>query len=119
MKTQKDEAATPNGNEPSLEFGALLSAGAIEEAERNYNGTHGVRRRVMLATLSSSKADLLEGFGRDAASGEVLFETIDWLNEYRDHLSAYLELVGAASARLLVVGQVLADRESEAGIGCG
>lgn len=104
---------------PSHEFEPLFSATAAEDAESHYNQSFGVKRRAMLVVLSRSKAQMVESFGKTADGEDGLLLTLEWLHDYREHLLAFAELADIAAARLLVVGSVLAERETQTGKSAG
>ena len=78
--------------------------------EETHNETWGVNRRLMMMTLARSSGQLIDSFADSADdSGDALFALIDQISDYGEHLNSGMELAEAAVARLLMVGQFIAE----------
>lgn len=87
-----------------FDFDAMLTDEQMMEIEAQQELTWGMKRRMTLAVLSRSKAQLLEGFG-GVDDAEILLEMIDHAADYRDYLKACVEDANAAFLRLVSVAQ--------------
>ena len=78
--------------------------------EAAYNGTWGVNRRLMMMTLASSSEQLITAFADSVEDNDdTLITLIDQISNYGEHLKSGMELAEAAVARLLMVGQFIAE----------
>jgi hypothetical protein len=84
----------------------------VEQAERDYNTTHGINRRVVQVILTKSSGELLKmvrEMAKDDEGANNIFGMVDRLSAYEDHLKVALDLTKAAHARLLSCAGYLAD----------
>jgi len=63
--------------------------------------------KVMLMSLTRSRAELVDGFDKDP---DTLIEVIDAITNYREHVQGIQEITETALARLFVVAQELCRR---------
>lgn len=93
-------------------FDAAFTLEQVESIESNYNARWRFKRRLMMAILSRSSQELLDGFPELAKNnGEAYFEVIDQLEDYLDHLKSAVQLAESSLARLLLVEQYLTGKE--------
>ncbi len=89
-------------------FDAAFTLEQVESIESNYNARWGFKRRLMMAILSKSSQELMDGFPELAKNnGEAYFEVIDQLEDYLDHLKSAAELAESSLNRLVFVGEYL------------
>ena len=92
-------------------FDAAFTLEQVESIESNYNARWRFKRRLMMAILSRSSQELLDGFPELAKNnGEAYFEVIDQLEDYLDHLKSAVQLAESSLARLLLVEQYLTGK---------
>jgi len=92
------------------DFEAVFTKAQVLSFEETHNETWGVNRRLMMMTLARSSDQLLAGFADSAEdNGDVLFALIGQISDYSEHLKYGVELAEAAVARLLMVGQFIAE----------
>ena len=84
------------------EFEALLTEAEVMDYEATQNTLWGPRRRMALATLMRSKAQLSEGHS-EPDHPDLLLTMADEITEWRDHLATHIQLAETAVARLLSV----------------
>lgn len=72
--------------------------------------TQEINRRIVLSTMARSGAELVEGF-RDESSHDALLNMIEATSGYIDYLEAVIDIAKAASARLIVAGEVIASEQ--------
>jgi hypothetical protein len=77
----------------------------------------GITRRIALTVLSRSKMQLVEGFGKDDKSRELLSTTIEGVDGYINHLKGVVETMETAQARLLCVAGTIAASDDAATAG--
>jgi len=110
----------------SHDFGAVLTIEQAQKYEDEQSDVWGVVRRLAMATLTRSKADLVAGFSPDLMPDELL-NTIERVGALRDVLQAQEELLSIAQARLMCVASVIVSggdsgesvAASHNGSGCG
>lgn len=94
-----------------VSFDALLTdteRGELEQLAQRY----GLNRRIVLATLARSSAQMVEGFhGNNARSDGALIECQTAIADYRKHLVNCMEQAECAQAR---VDEVLRQLQAEA-----
>mgnify|MGYP001153632328 CR=1 FL=1 len=90
----------------NVEFDAVFTREQIEEYESEYNTTWGVSRRTALMFLSLNKAEMIEKFGKDDGP-DVLLDSVEIIQEYKEHLEAEIKLAEAAIARMICAASVL------------
>lgn len=106
MAAQETHSPTVHPN-PLLAFEPILTPEQIQEREAiNVND---VRRRIMLATLTRSGQQLLDGFTNEESAG-ALMESIEQMEYYHEYLTALLEFTECASARLIVVADTIIEK---------
>lgn len=89
-------------------FDAAFTLEQVESIESNYNARWRFKRRLMMAILSKSSQELLDGFPELAKNnGEAYFEVIDQLEDYLDHLKSAVQLAESSLYRLVFVGEYL------------
>ena len=89
-------------------FDAAFTLEQVESIESNYNARWRFKRRLMMAILSRSSQELLDGFPELAKNnGEAYFEVIDQLEDYLDHLKSAVQLAESSLYRLVFVGEYL------------
>lgn len=95
-------------------FDAVFTREQIGEYESEHNATWGVSRRTTLMFLSLNKAEMIEKFGKDDGP-DVLLDSVEIIQEYKEHLEAEIKLAEAAIARMICAASVLIpdDRMSE------
>ena len=87
-------------------FTPALTWQQVEEHETRTD--IGIHRRIMLATLTRSSQELLDGFADDE-TGDVLFSAVEQITAHRDYLTACIELADAAIARLFLTANALIE----------
>lgn len=90
----------------ALEFGAAITDAQREAIEETAHG-FGISRRIALAVLSRSKAQLVGPAKENDAFGEASVHMLEAANEYVDHLKAMLDLAQTAQARMQIVCSAL------------
>ena len=106
----------PKPVEPSMDevaqrdFPAVATKADIDESERYYDEMWGIRRRVMLISLSRSRAELLEGFTANDDGPDVLLSMVEEINIYIGHLDDMRKVADTAVARLLCVGHAIIEQ---------
>jgi hypothetical protein len=86
-----------------MDFDAALTWEQVEKCEKD---DFGANRRALLATLTRSSKQLLEGFCQ-SKSLAVLLTTIECIQDYQAHLKMLMELSECAEARLFAVAQIV------------
>jgi len=90
-------------------FDALFTMDQVQERERADD--FGVNRRIMLATLTRSSAQLIDGFrGDDGAGASSMLKAI---GGYKDYLKALLEMTECAENRILATCHVLIEEAEQ------
>jgi hypothetical protein len=94
-------------------FKAVFTDEQVKSFEAGHNETWGVKRRLLMMTMARSSKEMLENFAPLVTDndGDAFFELYEQIKDYRDHLKAGVEMADAAMARLLWVGQYIANRE--------
>jgi len=94
---------------------AQISGHDVDTIERGAQGADGVRRRVMLATLAFSGAELVEKFGAGATreAADAAAWSISEIEQFRDRLDSLRDLAETAAVRLRLA---LAEREDMADV---
>jgi hypothetical protein len=94
-------------------FEPTFSDEQVNTFEANYNETWGVNRRLTMITLSRSSGQLIEGFASliTENNGDAFVSLIDQIKDYRQHLEDMTRLADTAAARLILVGQYIAEGE--------
>lgn len=101
-KRKTKEAALPD-------FDALLTKEQMALLEARGRG-FGVNRRIVLAVLTRSRAQLIEGDGDTPESvAEVLMKMADTVQDFQDHLKDLEEMAATAWARLIASVQTMVD----------
>lgn len=96
---------------PKPYFDAAFTLEQVESIESNYNARWCFKRRLMMAILSRSSQELLDGFPELAKNnGEAYFEVIDQLEDYLDHLKSAVQLAESSLNRLVFVGEYLTQK---------
>lgn len=104
-KRKPKEAALPD-------FDALLTKEQMTTLENKLKG-FGVNRRIVLAVLTRSRAQLIEGGGGTPESvAEVLMKMASSVQDFQDHLKDLEEMAATAWARLIASVQTMVDRET-------
>ncbi|HEX7021338.1 MAG TPA: hypothetical protein VF171_00675 [Trueperaceae bacterium] len=95
--------------ETSPDFGPALEQGQVGEMERHAQlKAHGINRRIALALLTRSKAQLAESLDSDPEAFVTFAEQRENLEGYISHLRAVLEFMECAAARLdMVLGDFM------------
>lgn len=105
---------TPEPNQATKRprFKAPFTKQQVEEIEAKHNTTWGVRRRVLMATMSLSSKEMIDSFAPliSEDNGDTYIEMFEMIKDYRKHLEDSIELADAAMARLLLVGEYLSDK---------
>lgn len=100
-----------NGNDYSeiqnLQFDALFTQEQIANIESEYNATWGLRRRVTLQFLSLSKSEMIEKFGTNEEATGLIFEAIEMIQEYKQHLVDMTEITDRAVMNMICAATVL------------
>lgn len=91
-------------------FDAVFTHAQAEELEANYNGTWGVKRRILMALLCCSSEELLSRITSNKEA-EVILTMAEAIADFHVHLTSGIELTTAALARL----DLLAKAIDEAG----
>lgn len=108
---------TPEGNQATKRprFKAPFTKQQVEEIEAKHNTTWGMRRRVLMATMSLSSKEMIDGFSPllSEDNGDAYIEMFQMIKDYRQHLQDSVELADAAMARLLLVGKYLSDQADD------
>jgi hypothetical protein len=86
----------------ALEFEAALSDEQVDEIERAYESTWGVRRRMMQIALARSSSQL-KNSEEHCEAADAFIAMTEELDKYKDHLLNALELTEAAIARSAAV----------------
>ncbi len=107
--TRPPKGATIKEEPSALAFEPAFTEKQVCDVEASYDTNWGERRRLTMIALARSKLQLTEGFRPNPDS---LFDMIDEITSYRDHLVDALELTNSAIARLLIVGETLAKEET-------
>jgi hypothetical protein len=89
-----------------VNFEAVLTAEQVREIEAMEKNVWGSRRRLAMTSLSSSKAQLLEVYGK-GEDPNVLMDLIEHIDEWAKHLRNQAEIVELASARLIAVARTI------------
>ncbi len=101
-----DDASMPD-------FTPLLTKEQMATVEKTAHD-FGINRRVALATLTRSRAQLMAGGGASPENvGKTLLAMIDSVENFRDHLKDLQEVAETAWARLMVAAETLADLEAQ------
>jgi hypothetical protein len=96
------------------EFEALLTEAEVMEYEATQDEIWGTRRRMALAALMRSKAQLSEGQS-ESDHGELHLAMAEEITEWKDHLATNIKLAETAVARLLsVVSQSIFEPQGPA-----
>ena len=91
-------------------FEPVFTKEQVLSFEAAHNETWGVNRRLMMMALARSSEQLTAAFADSAEdNGDTLFALIDQISDYGEHLKSGVELAEAAVARLLMVGQFIAE----------
>ena len=91
-------------------FEPVFTQEQVLSFEAANNETWGVNRRLMMMALARSSEQLTAAFADSAEdNGDTLFALIDQISDYGEHLKSGVELAEAAVARLLMVGQFIAE----------
>lgn len=96
------------------EFEPALTDDQVQEYESTQNELWGSKRRLAMIALSRSKTDLVKGFGKDKRA-DSLFEAIDHINGWSDHLKGQIEMANAAVARLMIVASAIVHHNNDQG----
>lgn len=101
--TRKPEEAV------NLDFNALLTKAQEETVEKKATDL-AVNRRIALAVLTRSRAQLIEGDGGSPEDvGETLLDMVGAVEAFRDHAKDLQEIAEAAWARLMASLQTMVD----------
>ena len=100
-KRKAKEAALPD-------FDALLTKEQMATLEDKLKG-FGVNRRIVLAVLTRSRAQLIEGGGTPESSAKGLLTTIKSVESFQNHLKDLEEMAATAWARLFASLQTMVD----------
>lgn len=107
----------PNQNQitPAPLFCPVFTEADIQLFESKYNGTWGVKRRTAMAVLSLHSQQLIDGISKllTENNGDGFLALIDQISDYRDHLKDSIETAECALARLLSVGEFIADHNQK------
>lgn len=96
-----------------VDFDAELTNQQISESEAKYEQQWGVQRRIALCMLARSKQELMAGFAKDGDT-DLIFQAVDGLSAWRDHLKACIEISEKATARLLGVASAVIHGDAAA-----
>ncbi|MEM0909832.1 MAG: hypothetical protein AAGJ37_02590 [Pseudomonadota bacterium] len=91
-----------------IEFEPVITQAQIDKKEPD---DHGFYRRAMLLLLTQSSQEMRTTFGQSDDSKDALLTAIELTAEYEKHLKALLEMNKSAQARLLIIGQQIAEEE--------
>lgn len=99
------------GTEPptalaALDFGALLTHAHLHHYETHCAPQWASVRRAALGSLARSKSELVAGFGTDNGI-DTLFDQVEQIYQWKQHLQDHSELATTAIARLLAVGSTI------------
>lgn len=116
MATQSvNEGPTAEGM-AAMNFDAAFDEATRDEMEAAATcGNRGITRRVGLAIMTRSKTQLVEGFGKDDKSRELLATTFEQIDGYIEHLKAVVETMETARARLICVAGTIDKNDMDAG----
>ena len=103
MQTQSPGVSAPV---ESHAFSPALTWQQVEEHEARTD--IGIHRRIMLATLTRSSQELIDGFSEDENSDSLL-SAVEQITAHRDYLTACIELADAACARLFLTANALIE----------
>lgn len=92
------------------DFGPVFTAEQIDTIDADCNEKWGQKRRMTLAVMSRSKAQLVEGFGVDKGP-DVLLDLLEDVMDFRNHMKDCLEMADSACARLLMVSEIVIGNE--------
>lgn len=99
------QAQSPGVSAPApYAFTPALTWQQVEEHESRTD--IGVNRRIMLATLTRSSQELIDGFSENS---DALFSAVEQITAHRDYLTACIELADAAIARLFLTANALIE----------
>lgn len=107
-------AAAPAAT-PRPKFRRVFTPAQIEEAERDYNATFGVQRRIMQVVLTKPSGELLKivwKMAKDEQGMEALTDMIESIKAFEAHLQGGLEAAQAAYARLMACAEYLAEENA-------
>ena len=109
------QTVTPESNQVTKRprFKATFTKQQVEEIEKKHNTTWGMRRRLLMVTMSLSSKEMIDGFSPlvDERDGEAFIEMFQLISDYRQHLKDSIELSDAAMARRLWVGKYLTEKD--------
>ncbi len=88
-------------------FKPVFTKDQVFHMEADYNESWGVKRRLVMITLTRTPAQLAEGFA--TIEGEAFSELLGHFDDFRNHCKAGMELAEVARARILLVGMYVAD----------
>ncbi|MEE7625244.1 hypothetical protein V3O24_03645 [Methylobacter sp. Wu8] len=103
-------------NQFNINFDPVFTKAQVFKAEGEYNTTWGENRRITMMVLTQSGQNLVDNLTSMLAEDETAdayFSMIEQIGEYEQHLKNSIELTLAATARLLLVAQHVADNEAE------
>jgi len=113
-KSVNDQPATLE-SAAALSFEAAFDDETREKIERHAQDKNmGITRRIALTVLSRSKTQLVDGFGKDDESRELLSTTIERVEGYIEHLKGVVETMETAQARLFCVAGTIAASDDAA-----
>jgi hypothetical protein len=95
-----------NTNNLPITFEPVFTKKQVSEFEEKYNSEWGTKRRLLMLTLSRSSDELLAAFDEDEGI-EGITALMEQILDYEGHLTAGLELVESAKARLFAVANQL------------
>lgn len=113
MSKRKSARTKPGaGNVP--DFMAVLSWQQIQDMDRAESGAGSlaVQRRMTLAVLTRSAAELLDAWANPAGQ-EAMFAAIEIATSWQRHLKASCDMADAAIARLILTAKAIAEPEAQ------
>lgn len=113
MSKRKTSRTKPGaGNVPG--FMALLSLRQIQDMDQAESGAGNlaVQRRMTLAVLTRSAAELMDAWANPAGQ-EAMFAAIEIATGWQEHLKASCDMADAAIARLILTGKAVAEPEAQ------
>lgn len=92
-------------------FSPVFTFEQIDQMEHDYNKDWGVRRRMVLAALTRTPAQLAEGFAE--ADGDHYGELLENYDAFKRHCEAHIELAECATARMLAIGSYIVNTRGD------
>lgn len=109
-----NQAKAARSRKPKLpKFTPAFTEDQVFQMETEYNEHWGVKRRLVMISLTRTAAQLAEGFA--SIDGEAFTELLGHFDDFKNHCKAGMELAESATARMLSVGMyIVATQEGAA-----